>query len=227
MKQKMYSAIEKHMLSCMTDGAHDGFHVYRVLYAALDIAKAYSIDSDVLIAACLLHDIGRNAQFKDPECDHAATGGDIAYDFLRGIGWDADKAGHVKECISSHRYRNSRPPETIEAKILYDADKLDVTGTLGIARTLAYKGIVSEPLYAVDETGNVTAGDSSEQPSFFREYNFKLANVYDKFFTGRAKEIADERKKASAGFYKNMVNEVSSIHQIGLQLLKNVIETEG
>ncbi len=54
------------MLSCMNDGAHDRQHIYRVLYYALDIAEEYCIDQDVLIAACLLHDIGRDAQFRNP-----------------------------------------------------------------------------------------------------------------------------------------------------------------
>jgi len=96
------------------------------------------------------------------------------------------KAQHVKACISTHRYRNSNPPASIEAKILFDADKLDVTGTIGIARTLAYKEIVAEPLYSVDEFGNVLNGEEDEKPSFFQEYHWKLKKVYDNFFTNQA-----------------------------------------
>ena len=63
MKTKDYRLIEAYMLSCMRDSAHDREHIYRVLYAALDIASFEEpVDSDVLIAACLLHDIGPTAR---------------------------------------------------------------------------------------------------------------------------------------------------------------------
>jgi uncharacterized domain HDIG len=224
MDKNMYIRIEKYMLSCMNDGAHDCQHIYRVLYQALDIANDYNVDKDVLITACLLHDIGREAQFHDSKLDHAIVGADMAYEFLRSIDWPENKAQHVKACISSHRYRNSDPPISIEAKILFDSDKLDATGTLGIARTLAYKGIVAEPLYYVNEDGNVLDGVKDQQSSFFQEYNWKLKNVYDKFYTDRAKEIAKGRRRASIDFYENMYCEVNSIHKTGLQLLNQELE---
>ena len=59
MDKKTYSLLENYMLSCMLDSAHDKEHIYRVLYTALDIAKTEkAVDYDVLICACLLHDIG-------------------------------------------------------------------------------------------------------------------------------------------------------------------------
>lgn len=64
MKRSEYRQIEKIMKSHMDDSAHDGEHVFRVLRAALEVAKAHpEADLDVLVAACLLHDIGRKAQF--------------------------------------------------------------------------------------------------------------------------------------------------------------------
>lgn len=224
MQKDMYLRIEKYMLSCMNDGAHDCQHIYRVLYHALDIASGYSVDKDVLIAASLLHDIGREAQFRNPKLDHAIIGADMAYKFLQLIGWPEDKAQHVKACISTHRFRNNNPPVSVEAKILFDSDKLDVTGAIGIARTLVYKGIVAEPLYCVDEDGSVLNGQEDEKPSFFQEYNWKLRCVYDKFFTNRAKLIAEGRRRASIDFYENMYCEVESTNQIGLQLLNSELE---
>ncbi len=226
MKKEMYLKIEDFMLSCMKDGAHDSQHIYRVLYYALDIAKELKADEDVLIAASLLHDIGRDAQYKNPECDHAIVGADMACDYLLRIGWGEEKAAHVRACIATHRFRNSKPPESIEARILFDADKLDVTGTLGIARTLAYQGIVTEPLYIVDKSGNVSDGAQDNTPSFFQEYNLKLKNIYDKFFTHRAKTLAEERRRASIDFYENMYNEVHAAHKKGMLLLEEALETD-
>ena len=76
------------MQECMSDAAHDKEHVWRVLGYALRLAAELKepVDHDLLIAACLLHDIGRAAQFRDPSLDHAAVGADMA------AGWLSDHA---------------------------------------------------------------------------------------------------------------------------------------
>ena len=218
-----YATIERHMLDLMHDGAHDEQHVYRVLFAALDIAVDYDADMDVLIAASLLHDIGREAQFRDESVDHAVVGSEMAYTYLSSLGWPAARAQHAKACIRSHRYRKSEEPESIEAKILFDADKLDVTGALGIARTLAYKGIVAEPFYSVDEAGAVQSGEGDSEPSFFQEYNWKLKNVYEKFYTDKARRLAEGRRQASVDFYENMYAEVKETHVVGKRRLTDIL----
>lgn len=108
MTRETYSLLENYMLSCMDDSAHDCEHVYRVLYHALEIAKTITdVDYDVLIAACLLHDIGRKEQFEDPALCHAAVGSEKAFAFLMAQGFDAEYAGRVRDCIKTHRYRES------------------------------------------------------------------------------------------------------------------------
>ena len=63
MTKDLYNTLEAYMIASMDDSAHDKEHVYRVLYNALEIAKAEpEVDYDILIAACLLHDIGRKDQ---------------------------------------------------------------------------------------------------------------------------------------------------------------------
>lgn len=219
-----YKKYETYMLSQMSDSAHDCQHIYRVLYSALDIAESENdVDAEVLIVACLLHDIGRKRQFENPSLCHALEGGEMAYDYLIKQGWNTDKANHVRKCIISHRYRTNHPPESIEAKILFDSDKLDVTGAMGIARTLIYKGQVNEPLYLVDANGFVLDGTNAESPSFFQEYNFKLKNLYGKFFTMRGGEIANQRRVAAVNFYKNIYDEVNSTHEKGRKHLQDLL----
>ena len=213
-----YNEIEKYMLSQMHDSAHDQHHVYRVLYAAIDIAKGMeSIDMDVLLAACLLHDIGRESQFADLDniC-HAQIGGEMAYEFLLSRQWSTQEALHVKECISTHRYRGDNAPKSTEAKILFDADKLDASGAIGIVRTLIYEGQVMEPLYIISEDGDIIVdGGGAEISSFFQEYNYKLKNVYGSFFTEQAREIALNRQKTAVDFYNGLFNEISQSYKNG------------
>lgn len=223
MDRDTFSRIESYMLSCMKDGAHDELHIYRVMYLALEIAEGLNVNTDVLIASALLHDIGRDAQYKDPDIDHAIAGAEMAYDFIISLGWDEKDALHIKNCIRTHRYRTAQAPESMEAKILFDSDKLDVTGAMGIARTIAYKGIVSEPLYTVDRKGNVCDGTHDGEPSFFQEYHFKLKKVYDGFYTDRAKEIARSRKAIAEQYYEAMFSEVSETHEVGRRRLQDAV----
>jgi len=224
MKKDTYELIENYMLSCMEDSAHDKEHIYRVLYNALEIAKSLTdVNYDILITACLLHDVGRKEQFENPDLCHAMVGGDKAYQFLLDHDFSKDFAEQVRKGIQSHRYRKSNPPESIEAKILFDADKLDATGTMGIARTLVYKGTVSEPLYSLLSDGTVSSGEGDETPSFFQEYKYKLEKLYNHFYTECGSKLAKERQQAAVDFYNNMYNEVNASYKNGKEELKRIV----
>ncbi len=225
MNKQNYTLIENYMLSCMEDSAHGKDHIYRVLYQALRIAKTEeNIDYDVLITACLLHDVGRKEQFADPKVCHAMVGAEKAYKFLIENGFDIEFAEKIRQCIQAHRYRESNQPQTLEAKILFDADKLDVVGAMGIARTLLYKGKVEEPLYSLSEDGSVSDGKGDKNPSFFQEYKYKLEGLYSKFYTKKATEIAKERQAVAADFYNSLYKEVQDSYGNGKEELEKYIE---
>lgn len=225
MKKEIFTLLEQYMISCMKDSAHDTQHIYRVLYMALDIAKTEkNVDYDILIASCLLHDIGRKEQFENPKLCHAQIGGEKAYRFLIEHEFQEDFAERVRECIQQHRFRKSNLPKSIEAKILFDADKIDVSGAIGIARTLIYKGWVSEPLYSLLPNGQVSDGKDDAEPSFFREYKYKLEGLYSKFFTSKGKKIAKRRQAAAVIFYDNILNEVRESYCNGIDCLDECLE---
>ncbi len=130
----------------------------------------------------------------------------MAYMFLKKYGWDEENCIRVKECISSHRYLSSMQPTTIEAKILLDADKLDMTGAIGIGRVLLYQGFMKKSIYCKGED------------SFLNEYRERLLKVYDSFYTEEAKEIASQRKELTHMFYQEILkdralNDFSNITQ--------------
>lgn len=225
MTKESYSLIEAYMKSCMSDSAHDTEHVYRVLYNALEIAESCDdVDYDILISACLLHDIARAEQLADSNICHALYGGDKAYRFLMENGFGEEFSERVRHCIQAHRYRSGNAPQTIEAKILFDADKLDAAGAVGIARTLAYKGAVGEPLYSVRADGSISDGAGDENPSFFQEYCCKLKNVYDRFFTAKGAAMAAQRKKAAEEFYSSLFDEVNGSRVRGRDFLGKLLE---
>lgn len=225
MTQEICRTIESYMLSCMDDSAHDAEHVYRVLYNALEIAKSEpDTNYDILIAACLLHDIGRIDQINDPTLCHAAVGSEKAHRFLLELGMDADFAHRVRHCIATHRFRKNLQPQTLEAKILFDADKLDVTGAIGIARTLMYRGTLTEPLYRILPDGTISDGTHDIGHSFFREYKFKLEKLYDRFFTEKGAELARERQSIATAYYESLYKEVTTGYTSGKAMLDTILK---
>lgn len=224
MTNQAYRTLETFMHTCMKDSAHDEEHVYRVLFAAMDIAAhEQGVDTDLLIAACLLHDIGRREQFANPSLDHAQVGAEKARAFLLNSGYDSCFAGRVSEAIRSHRYRSDAPPATLEAKILFDADKLDATGAVGVARTLFYCAIDADPIYTRRPDGGISDGDGDEEESFFQEYHYKLKKLYDRFYTARASQIASSRRQAAAAYYESLLREVRDTEARGKALLSETL----
>lgn len=209
MTQAKYREYEKHMLSCVADSAHDAGHVYRVLHAALVFAgEEKSADLDVLICAALLHDIGREAQFSTGE-DHALAGARMAKEFLLGKGEEPAFADRVAECIRTHRFRSDAPPASVEARLIYEADKLDVCGVLGIARTLMYQGRMGEPVYSVGPGGEVLSGEE-DKPSLFQEYHMKLRRLTAGFRNPAARRLALNREKAAHSFMESLRAETAA-----------------
>ena len=226
MKPETYRLVESYMLSCMdpNDCAHSPEHVYRVLHAALDIADhEENVNLDVLICACLLHDVGRQSEIENPSLCHAQVGAEMARAFLRDNGFSDDFADHAADCIRSHRYRKGTEYNSIESRILFDADKLDVSGAMGIARTIAYNSILGRPLYTLTSEGNVDTRPDAD-PSFVREYNYKLRNLYDRFHTARAAQIARERQEAAVRFYESFLGEIHSLDSAGKSLLEKALQ---
>lgn len=223
MQKEVFEKIESYMKQNCGEAVHDEEHIYRVLYNALDIAKhEKTVDLDVLVTACLLHDIGRPAQLKDASIDHAEYGSRMAFSWLMYNGFEKDFSTKVAECILCHRYRGSNIPKTIEAKILYDADKIDAAGLIGIARTLVYKGVINEPIYTTKDR-NVQNGIEQTTQSFFTEFVHKLSRVYDKMTTARGKEIAFERKHEAECFYNNLYGYLNDLYKSGNAIINDFI----
>ena len=206
MKRERFETIESYMKNCAGDSAHDQQHIYRVLHHALNIAKTeQDVDYDVLITACLLHDIGRPEQFADPTLCHAVVGSEKAARFLEALGLQQDFIEKVCHCIRTHRFSNRRPPESLEAKILFDADKLDVVGALGIARTLQYQGKHDFPLYELQADGSI---ELEQGKSFFQEYHRKLTKLYDGFLTREGHRLAQKEQVAAQAFYHALYQQI-------------------
>lgn len=211
------------MLAHAGDAAHAPGHIYRVLGTALTLAKEEDeVDRDILIAACLLHDVARTEELQTG-VDHALAGGDMAYAFLLSRGWASQRAQRVRQCIQSHRYRNDLHPESTEAKLLYDADKLDVVGPIGVVRTIQYGAALGdrEPLYRLDDEGHICTGPEGE-PSFFQEYDHKLRGIPEQLLTPQGRALAKALRAEGDRFYDALLSQLRNSLESGREKLEDL-----
>jgi uncharacterized protein len=184
------------------DAAHDFDHILRVLALAERIAQAEGADLEIVCAAALLHDVGRAEEERGNGC-HARIGAARAREILRGHPQDRVEA--VAEAIAAHRFRRGPSPQSLEAQVLYDADKLDAMGAIGIARAYAVAGRDGQRLWA-ELTELSGEGGDSHTP--VHEFVFKLNRLKDSLFTATACQIATDRHHFMVEFFRRLTEEV-------------------
>lgn len=191
---------------------HAWDHVERVVALATHIAKKEKADLEVVTIAAYLHDIGRmhEDKVKGKIC-HAQKGKQLASKILND--WDLEdvKKKNILHSIEAHRFRNNIVPKTIEAKALFDADKLDSIGALGIGRDFLFAGEIGAKLYNSSETDIRKTKQYSEEDTAFREYKIKLVHIKSKIITREGKRIARGRHKFMVDFFDRFKKEIQGI----------------
>jgi uncharacterized protein len=187
-----------------SDAAHDFDHVLRVLALAERIGQAEGVAMEIVRAATLLHDVARAEEERTGAC-HARVGAERARQILAGH--PAEKVEAVAQAIASHRFRDEVVPQTLEAKVLYDADKLDAIGAIGIARAYVLAGKRGQRLWTETPTGFPSESQSTDYTPV-HEFIFKLSRLKDVLFTATARQIAEERHRYLVEFFARLEDEV-------------------
>jgi len=193
------------------DPVHGFDHIERVYRMAERLALAEGADLEIVHAAALLHDIEGSHPAGDERANHHFQSSDIAAGILQKEGWSDERIAAVQHCIRAHRFRDDRePPATIEAKVLFDADKLDVLGAIGVARVIGYAVQAGQPIYAKPSVKFLTTGvDQPGEPhSAYHEHLFKLTRVKDRLFTDSARKIAADRHEYLDTYFKRLIAEM-------------------
>jgi uncharacterized protein len=201
----VFEEIKKRSKESFKHSHHDKTHVERVYSLAVRIAKEEKSDLDVIKAAALLHDIARAMEDDGEIADHAIEGAKIAEKMLREVGFPKEKIAKVMNCVTTHRFKNSLKAESIEAKVLQDADRLDIIGAIGIARAFTRGGWsnmpIHDPLFPPKEEYD---GDSLTSVNHIYE---KMLKVKDTINTKTAKQIAKGRHKFVEQFLDRLLKE--------------------
>jgi uncharacterized protein len=191
--------------------SHGWDHVQRVVVLADRIARAEKADGFIVKIAAILHDIAREDENRsNGSICHAERGSEISYKFLIEQGLDGKRAKHIAQCIREHRFRNSERPSTIESMALFDADKLDSIGAIGIGRAFLFSGEVGAKLHNND-VDILSTRAYTEEDTAYREYAVKLQYIKDRMMTSEGKRIALERNDFMEEFFKRLQEESQGI----------------
>lgn len=196
------------MLLAGSEACHDWDHTLRVRANARRLMEREPCDRQVVEAATLLHDIGRPAEVASGgRLDHAAHGASLAEEWLRAVGVrDESLVRRVGRCVRCHRFRSREPgacPTTLEERIVYDADKLDSIGAIGIGRAFHFAGGLGARVH--NRASEALAGASyGREDSAYREYLVKLRHVHGRMLTAAGRELAERRHRFMEAFFAEL-----------------------
>lgn len=208
MKTAADKALEFARLLCEGDsGGHDFGHVERVYRAAVDIAGKEGADVFVCALAAALHDA--DDRKLSPE---TSANKDNARRFMDQNAVPAETAERVLHIIGEVSFRgtDSVTPDSIEGKVVQDADRLDAMGAVGIARCFAYGGSTGRKIYEPGEVPLTEVGAEkyySGKTCGINHFYEKLLLLKGMMNTPSAKREAEKRHEYMLGFLNEFFRE--------------------
>lgn len=192
-------------------GSHDWEHTQRVCNLCMHIGRVEGADLEALEIAAHLHDVGRSYEdeSKGAVC-HAEKGAETARRLLAEYPISDAQKANIIHCIRSHRFRGNHQPETLEARVLFDADKLDAIGAVGIGRAFLFAGEVGAKLH----NPYIEPEDTepySEEDTGYREYKLKLSRIKDRMLTAEGRRMAEERHAFMEMFFQRFTEEYKGL----------------
>ncbi|MEN1969397.1 HD domain-containing protein [Lentibacillus sp. N15] len=173
---------------------HDFTHMKRVARLASTIAAKENADIFICEAAAWLHDVGDHKLFTDTEDVLTET-----IVFLQSIGITDNHLDQIRVAIKDVSFSKGQIPQSLEGKIVQDADRLDAIGAIGIARTFAYGGAQSQLIY----------DDTNKQQTSIQHFYDKLLKLTERLHTATAKQIAIKRHQFMENYLEQFFQEWS------------------
>ncbi len=197
------------------DGAHDYDHLVRVMALADTIQAHEGGHLPTIWAAVAFHDIGQERE-RQHGGDHAFIGADMAADVLISTQFPREAIPAVQQAIRDHRMTGKNIPQSLEGCILYDADKLDCLGAIGIGRLYLITGRRNQKVYSPVPTDIVEPVDPHvvrtlrNRPDYSPSIEFQLlfGDLPDRMTTPTGKMLAQERYDYMKEFFTRLRNEV-------------------
>ena len=188
------------------DGSHDIAHILRVFGNAMRIMREEGGHGEVLAAAVLLHDCVAVEKTSPLRAQASRLAAEKACGLIRNMGWDEIDIAAVAHAITTHSFSANSSPETLEAKILQDADRLDAIGAIGVARCFYTGGRMNSLLHDVaDPVGEHRPLD--DMRFVLDHFPVKLFKLADGFQTEAGRRMAAERHARLVEFRRQFLEE--------------------
>lgn len=200
------------------DAAHDYDHLMRVMALADRIQASEGGDLPTIWAAVALHDIGQERERRYGG-DHALIGAELAAELLRDTLFPQYSIPAVQQAIKDHRMTGGVIPQTLEGRILYDADKIDCLGAIGIGRLYCITGRYNQKVYApvpddiVEPVDPLIIRSLRRRPDYSPSIEFQLlfTDLPERMTTSTGREFARERFAYMQEFFTRLRQEVDGV----------------
>lgn len=193
------------------DTAHDLQHVKRVVHNARKIGEQEGADLSILIPAAWLHDcvvLPKNSPERSQASRHAA---EMASGWLRTQNLPEHRIEAIAHCIEAHSYSAGITPQTPEARILQDADRLDALGAIGIARCFVTGAGFGAAFYHPEIPLPREALRSLDDKAYTLDHFFtKLYRLPGLMNTPAARQIAETRVAFMQSFVRQLLQEIQA-----------------
>jgi uncharacterized protein len=190
------------------DSAHDFQHVLRVAANAEALCAAEGAEAAVAVPAALLHELFNYPKNHPDSPRSGEVCADRALAVLAAQGWAPDAAERVAYCIRVHGFSRGIVPETIEAKVLQDADRLDAIGAVGIARCFATGATMRQPFY--DPADPLCARREPDDKRWSVDHFFrKLLKLPATLHTATARRMAEDRARFMEAYLAQLAREIT------------------
>lgn len=200
--------------SADADAAHDRAHVRRVVHSARRLAEEEGAQLDVVVPAAWLHDCVVVPKDSTERPDAATMAAEAAADFLEQEGYPERWIPQIEHAIEAHSFSGTAEPDTLEAKVVQDADRLDALGAIGLARCLMVGGSLGQTLYDPDDPfcEHRPADDSQFTIDHFFE---KLLRLPETMHTAAGREEAEHRASFLRTYLDRLGEEIGQPFQNG------------
>lgn len=190
------------------DSAHDLAHLDRVWLNVQKIAPAEANPS-VLLGAAYLHDLVNLPKDSPDRPKASRMAAAEAGPILTVLGLTEDEVKAAQHAIEAHSFSAGIPPETIEAQVLRDADRLDALGAIGVARTFAVAGALGQELYHPTDPFAETR-DLNDIRFSVDHWRVKLLSLPKGMITESGRKLAQARVALMIRFLDEFANEIGA-----------------
>lgn len=205
--EKTASRLLPHALGSPADGAHDLSHILRVWRNVQAIQKYEGGDRELLMAATLLHDCVSVPKDSPQRSSASRLAAERASALLRDFGWPRERIAATAHAIEAHSFSARITPQSREARILQDADRLDAIGHIGIARCFYVSGRLGRSLY--DPIDPAAMGRNLNDLAFALDhFETKLLKLAGSFQTEAGNRLAAERHETARAFREGLLAEL-------------------